>query len=80
MANELQQFAPQKQWRAQVAGRFGTPALSVSATTGFMFIPMCSGTPTGTPVAMTGFAPVVVDGTNNKLYFYSQGAWRDAGP
>jgi hypothetical protein len=25
-------------------------------------------------------APIVVNTTNNKLYFYSGGAWRDAGP
>ena len=28
----------------------------------------------------TGYAPIVINTTNNKLYFYSGGAWRDAGP
>lgn len=55
-------------------------ARSTDATTGFLYIPSCPGTPTGTPVSVTGAIPVIVDSTNNKLYFYSGGAWRDAGP
>lgn len=55
-------------------------ALATNATDGFVYIPTCSGTPTGAPTAVTGLAPLVVDTTNNKLYFYSGGAWRDAGP
>lgn len=54
--------------------------LSTDATTGFVYVPTCSGTPTGTPVSVTGCAPIVIDRLNNKLYFYSGGAWRDAGP
>jgi hypothetical protein len=56
------------------------PALATTATEGFMYVPSCAGTPTGVPVARTGFAPIIVNTTNNKLYFYSGGAWRDAGP
>lgn len=55
-------------------------ALSTSATNGFTYVPSCAGTPTGAPTAVTGAIPIVVDSTNNKLYFYSGGAWRDAGP
>lgn len=55
-------------------------ALATTATTGFAYIPTCAGTPTGVPTAVTGLAPLVVNTTNNKLYFYSGGAWRDAGP
>jgi hypothetical protein len=55
-------------------------ALATTATNGFLYVPTCSGTPTGTPTAITGLAPIVVDTTNNKLYFYSTGVWRDAGP
>jgi hypothetical protein len=58
----------------------GIPSLATNATDGFLYIPACAGTPTGTPTAVTGMAPLVVDSTNNKLYFYSGGAWRDAGP
>jgi hypothetical protein len=55
-------------------------ALATDATEGFLYVPSCAGTPTGTPVAQTGRAAVVIDSTNHKLYFYSGGAWRDAGP
>jgi hypothetical protein len=57
-----------------------TAAIATTATDGFFYVPTCAGTPTGTPSTYTGRAPVVVDTTNNKLYFYSGGAWRDAGP
>lgn len=60
--------------------KVGTPSLATNATAGFIYVPTCAGTPTGTPTAVTGMAPIVVDSTNNKLYFYSGGAWRDAGP
>lgn len=57
-----------------------TAAIATNATDGFLYVPTCAGTPTGTPTAYTGRAPIVIDTTNNKLYFYSTGAWRDAGP
>lgn len=58
----------------------GSAALATNATNGFLYVPTCAGTPTGVPTAITGMAPIVVNTTNNKLYFYSGGAWRDAGP
>jgi hypothetical protein len=61
-----------------VAG--GSVALATTATNGFLYVPTCAGTPTGTPTTITGMAPIVVDSTNNKMYFYSGGVWRDAGP
>ena len=61
-----------------VAG--GSVALATTATNGFLYVPTCAGTPTGTPTTITGMAPIVVNTTNNKLYFYSGGSWRDAGP
>jgi len=57
-----------------------TAALATTATDGFLYVPGCAGTPTGVPTAFAGRVPIVVDTTNNKLYFYSGGAWRDAGP
>ena len=57
-----------------------TAALATNATDGFLYVPTCAGTPTGTPTAQLGTAPIVVNTTNNKLYFYSGGQWRDAGP
>jgi hypothetical protein len=59
---------------------FGGGALATSATNGFLYVPTCAGTPTGVPETVTGYAPIIVNTTNNKLYFYSGGAWRDAGP
>ena len=58
----------------------GAGAVATTATDGFLYVPTCAGTPTGTPTAITGMAPIVVNTTNNKLYFYSGGQWRDAGP
>lgn len=53
----------------------GNQALSTSATDGFLYIPTCAGTPSGTPTTQTGTAPLVVDSTNSKLYVYVGGAW-----
>jgi hypothetical protein len=58
----------------------GTVALDTTATYGFMYVPTCAGPPTGVPTAYTGTAPLVIDTTNNRLYFYSTGSWRNAGP
>jgi hypothetical protein len=69
--------------RITAAGSFvagASAALTTTATDGFLYVPTCAGTPTGTPTAITGMAPIVVDTTNNKMYFYSGGQWRDAGP
>lgn len=55
--------------------QLGTASLATNATNGFPYIPTCAGTPTGTPTAITGYAPMVVDSTNNKLYVYVGGAW-----
>jgi hypothetical protein len=60
--------------------RTGLPSLATTATDGFLYVPTCAGTPTGVPTSITGMAPIVVNTTNNKLYFYSSGVWRDAGP
>jgi hypothetical protein len=58
----------------------GIGAIATTATDGFFYVPTCAGTPTGTPTTYAGRIPIVIDSTNNKLYFYSGGAWRDAGP
>lgn len=60
--------------------KVGAGAVATDATDGFLYVPTCAGTPTGTPTTKTGNAPIVVDTTNHKLYFYSGGSWRDAGP
>lgn len=53
---------------------------ATNATDGFLYIPSCAGTPTGTPRTYDTSVPIIVDRTNHKLYFYSGGSWRDAGP
>lgn len=58
----------------------GSGSLATNATTGFIYVPTCAGTPSGTPATVSGYAPIVVNTTNHKLYFYSGGSWRDAGP
>jgi hypothetical protein len=55
-------------------------SIATNANSGFLYIPTCAGTPTGTPFEFLDRSPLVIDRTNNKLYFYSGGAWRDAGP
>lgn len=55
-------------------------ALSTSATDGFLYVPTSAGVPVGTPTTQTGTAPIEVDTTNNRLYYYSGGAWRTSSP
>lgn len=49
-----------------------TSAIATNATGHFLVIPMCAGTPTGTPA---GNARMVYDTSNNKLYVYNSG-WK----
>lgn len=53
----------------------GKASLATNATDGFLYIPTCAGPPTGVPTTKTGYAPLVIDRTNGKMYFYSGGAW-----
>ena len=56
---------------------FNDAALATNATVGFMMIPSCAGTPSGTPADIpTGQIPLVWDSTNLKLYAYTGGAWK----
>lgn len=52
----------------------GTAALATTATDGFLYIPTCAGTPTGTPTAFTGRVAMIFDTTNNKFWIYD-GGW-----
>jgi hypothetical protein len=53
----------------------GVAAIATNATDGFLYIPSCAGTPTGTPSTQTGTVPMVYDTTNHKLYIYDSG-WK----
>jgi len=84
ITNNQLEFVTNSTVRGRIAanGSFvvGLSAIATNATDGFLYVPTCAGTPTGTPTTVTGTAPIVIDTTNNKLYFYSGGTWRDAGP
>lgn len=53
----------------------GNAALATNAADGFLYIPTCSGPPTGTPTAVTGRVPMIYDTANDKFYFYN-GSWK----
>jgi hypothetical protein len=55
----------------------GLSAPAVGATAGFPYLPATAGVPTGVPTAIAGYAPVQVDSTDSRLYFYSGGAWQN---
>ena len=58
----------------------GGGQLDPAATTGFLQIPYCAGTPTGVPNPATGGAPIVYDTTHKKLWIYDTvaNAWKGA--
>lgn len=55
---------------------FGVAALATNATDGFVHIPSCAGTPTGTPTLVIGMIPMIFDTTNSQFWFYTGGAWK----
>lgn len=48
-------------------------AIATNSTDGFLYIPTCAGTPTGTPTSHSGRVAMVYDSTNNELYIYDAG-------
>lgn len=54
---------------------FGNVALANNATDGFVYLPSCTNTPSGTPTVFTGTVPIVVDVTNGLLYGHDGSAW-----
>lgn len=81
MREEWQLYLGQLTTRLNAAvGNLAFGDVATNASAGFLYVPTCAGPPTGTPVAQSGRAPIVIDSTNHKLYFYSDGSWRDAGP
>lgn len=53
----------------------GASAIATNATDGFLYLPSCAGTPSGTPTAYTGRVAFVYDTSANKLWAYN-GSWR----
>lgn len=56
----------------------GSAAISTSATDGFVYIPSCAGTPSGTPTSFSGRTPLVYDTTADKLWVYNS-SWHQWG-
>lgn len=56
--------------------RVGSPAPATTATTGHAYIPVTTGTPTGVPTAITGYAPMVADSGGSKLWIYIGDIWK----
>lgn len=55
---------------------FNDAALATNATVGFLMIPSCAGTPSGTPADIpTGQAPIVYNSTDKKLAVWDGAAW-----
>jgi hypothetical protein len=57
----------------------GNAALATTATDGFVYQQSMPGVPTGVPNAPIGRIPLVVDTADDKLYFYSNSAWKTVG-
>jgi hypothetical protein len=53
----------------------GNAAIATNATDGFLYIPTCAGTPTGTPTAYTGRIAMIYDTSNHQFWFYDSG-WK----
>lgn len=57
----------------------GTAALATTDTAGFLWIPSCAGTPTGSPTApYSNAGALIVDTTNNRLYVRVGSTWKYA--
>ncbi len=53
----------------------GSAALATNVTDGFLYIPTCAGTPSGTPTTYTGRIPMIYDTSANVFWFYASG-WK----
>jgi hypothetical protein len=54
----------------------GSGETDVTRDGDMMFIPTSAGVPTGTPSGSVGLVPLVYDTSNNRLYVFSGGTWR----
>ncbi|MGH7240198.1 MAG: hypothetical protein ACREHG_09085, partial [Candidatus Saccharimonadales bacterium] len=54
----------------------GNAALATTATNGFLYIPTCAGSPTGTPTSYTGNVPLIFDTADSKIYVYTGSTWK----
>lgn len=56
--------------------RIGSPAPETTATSGHAYIPVTTGTPTGIPATISGYAPMIADSSGSKLWVYIGGVWK----
>jgi len=56
----------------------GKPSLATNAAADFVYLQEMAGTPSGTPTAITGRIPIVVDTTGGKIWVYYGGGWKYA--
>jgi len=56
----------------------GKPSLATNAAADFVYLQEMAGTPSGTPTAITGRIPIVVDTTGGKIWVYYGGSWKYA--
>ena len=68
-------FVNTLQWTEAGSVILGDGAPDNAATDGFVYIPTCAGTPSGTPTSFPGWSPMVFDAGANKLYIYNSG-WK----
>lgn len=61
---------------AQASYAFGNGAVLTTATDGFVYLPHCSGTPTGVPTTIGNLNATVYDNTSSTLYMYNSG-WKN---
>lgn len=54
----------------------GGPSIAAADNGGFPYMPTISGTPTGTPTAVTGYCPFAFEVSTNKIWMYNGSAWK----
>jgi len=54
----------------------GPGSMATGATAGFPYIPTCAGAPTGAATARSGYAPIIVDETNSRVYVRVGSTWK----
>lgn len=54
----------------------GSPSPSTTSTTGFGYIPVTTGTPTGIPTSISGYVPIIADSGGTKIWVYISGSWK----
>ncbi|MCA8068545.1 hypothetical protein [Burkholderia vietnamiensis] len=54
----------------------GKASPALNSANGFFQIPAMGGAPTGSPTALSGYAPIIFDTVNNKIWIWNGSAWK----